>query len=1032
MVASMTSVVQVTDQRARAFLEDADWDLDLALAMAMSLDDLSDAAPSPPRGGGGSGALSGGAASAPRDAAAEAAPAVGAATARTETGGDAAAADSAVAHAPGSAADDAASARATAAADGAASDDAATAAAAPASPTREERAAAELELKRSIQLFRESLTAPVDDAMPTGESFSAALKALVREHIDFIGDDDAAVAQIDNIVHEIESAEAALAAASGGEEGDATASVNLDTHVVAEAEEEEDQEQEEQQQRVKKPEYGDERAHSKGWTIASLGDRVALVDQGGCSSCLLSVVFSLFSHALLFHPLLLICCRSRRSRRLLPNGALPPRTARARCGRKADAERREERRRPHGRDPPPLSAHDAALRLLRPGAPARRRDAPPQKLQRAPRLVAATRGVCSRRGRRRRLDAPRAGPGPLVIYVVLFFFVLLVYSSIILFASASFVAQSADGGAAAKVSAGDAGDGAAATLAALVRRLDAIVGAIVDEPDAMQRRILEGAAFAAKVLAHPKGAPLLAALGFRARESDPTEGAAEGAASPPPPWELLGELSAQCIAALVACRAAFAVAQNASPLSALAASGGDGDGATTGGARDPQTMEEVLAFYGSEADALLAAAELKRFEATGYSSTGVGAAVAAAGTEEGEATATTAAEEEAAAKAKAERAALMLLEPAAIKERLAAVGTKADLIHRCVDKSELVALLIKVRATERAPEALPPPHTASRYCVLLSLAEAESLRRAILSHAATKRADGDDARGAAWGVASVALSTSEGTWLTDSYAETHLAAELAPPKEAASSSAVASHGSAAHVVATSSNASALSEERVIALVGAKFKEARAEGAAPNPAAAAALDHATNVLSLELAAAAAATKRSSLSFDAARQCARFFDCRMQFDDDALILVLSAMRGAPESERRRAYEELMMSRRRDRVEWSGAPVAEVFAHATEKNLIRLRDFAARVRRSISAKQLTLQSAFEACQARGSGGAGGDASYLARSDLVHGALFSFRLVAHLFFCLLIYSFGRPARRLPRVAAADGGRGRGALPAR
>lgn len=78
---------------------------------------------------------------------------------------------------------------------------------------------------------------------------------------------------------------------------------------------------------------------------------------------------------------------------------------------------------------------------------------------------------------------------------------------------------------------------------------------------------------------------------------------------------------------------------------------------------------------------------------------------------------------------------------------------------------------------------------------------------------------------------------------------------------------------------------------------------------------------------------------------------------------------------------------MSRRRDRVEWSGAPVAEIFAHATEENLIRLRDFAARARRAIAAKKLTLHSAFEACQARAGGSGGGDASYLSRSDLAHG---------------------------------------------
>jgi hypothetical protein len=61
--------------------------------------------------------------------------------------------------------------------------------------------------------------------------------------------------------------------------------------------------------------------------------------------------------------------------------------------------------------------------------------------------------------------------------------------------------------------------------------------------------------------------------------------------------------------------------------------------------------------------------------------------------------------------------------------------------------------------------------------------------------------------------------------------------------------------------------------------------------------------------------------------------------MWFEEHELIQLLSALAPAPESDRRRLFEEVVGCRKRDRVEWTGTAVEKLFQHSDEQQLLRM---------------------------------------------------------------------------------------------
>jgi hypothetical protein len=101
--------------------------------------------------------------------------------------------------------------------------------------------------------------------------------------------------------------------------------------------------------------------------------------------------------------------------------------------------------------------------------------------------------------------------------------------------------------------------------------------------------------------------------------------------------------------------------------------------------------------------------------------------------------------------------------------------------------------------------------------------------------------------------------------------------------------------------------------------------------------------------------------TATDLEADRQTLRFFDNQMWFNEHAIILVLRALAHSPESLRRTVFEQIVGCRRRDRTNWVGTNVAQVFSHADEKHLLRLRDLSERVRAAIAAQHVNLLAAF-----------------------------------------------------------------------
>ena len=94
---------------------------------------------------------------------------------------------------------------------------------------------------------------------------------------------------------------------------------------------------------------------------------------------------------------------------------------------------------------------------------------------------------------------------------------------------------------------------------------------------------------------------------------------------------------------------------------------------------------------------------------------------------------------------------------------------------------------------------------------------------------------------------------------------------------------------------------------------------------------------------------------------ARQCARFYDCDLWFSDEEVILLLRALCFAAESERRTFFEASMGSRRRERASWDGTAVEPVFRHHDERHLLALRHTTQRIRTAFIGQYKSLREAF-----------------------------------------------------------------------
>ena len=69
---------------------------------------------------------------------------------------------------------------------------------------------------------------------------------------------------------------------------------------------------------------------------------------------------------------------------------------------------------------------------------------------------------------------------------------------------------------------------------------------------------------------------------------------------------------------------------------------------------------------------------------------------------------------------------------------------------------------------------------------------------------------------------------------------------------------------------------------------------------------------------------------------------------------------------QANRRRAFfEEVLMSRRRDNVDWSVAKVKQVFAHRDAQHLTRVRELVLQVRAAIMKNFPSVLKAFKACR-------------------------------------------------------------------
>ena len=237
------------------------------------------------------------------------------------------------------------------------------------------------------------------------------------------------------------------------------------------------------------------------------------------------------------------------------------------------------------------------------------------------------------------------------------------------------------------------------------------------------------------------------------------------------------------------------------------------------------------------------------------------------------------------------------------------------------------------------------------FCVVVSLAEAETLRRQV-QHWTSDMTGAD-----------MSLCSSAGLWLTAKPAGEGDAIErpmtaIREGKATEEFHRMRTAGDDVTVAKTKALEAADTAVRtqLHVLFQQHFADLTASGLDPNTAAVQAVSMAEQEIDT------CTTGALPSPFPALRHCARFFNNEMWFNEEEVILLLQSLSSSAESERRLGFEDVSGCRKRDRVEWSGTAVEKVFSHSDEHHLRKMRELSLRVRSAISASGKTMMAVFE----------------------------------------------------------------------
>jgi len=259
-------------------------------------------------------------------------------------------------------------------------------------------------------------------------------------------------------------------------------------------------------------------------------------------------------------------------------------------------------------------------------------------------------------------------------------------------------------------------------------------------------------------------------------------------------------------------------------------------------------------------------------------------------------------------------------------------------------------------AGEETSEVISAAAQAHASCVVVSLAEAETLRRYTQRRGAIARLEKVE----------VALCTVRGLWISDGtpleplgsvdegtdFFEEKVAELYACLRQAGKDEGEAVEEAKARV-----------KEEIAELKQAKVQDMRnlLERTYSSKTA-------SKRASLSTQAHINAIHHGLLSFNTLRQAARFFNSEMWFDEHEIIALLRSLATVPESQRRSSFEETIGCRKRDMVSWEGTALQKVFSHSDHRHLLRMRDLSLQVRRAIASSGKSLAETFRAWDADG----------------------------------------------------------------
>ena len=109
--------------------------------------------------------------------------------------------------------------------------------------------------------------------------------------------------------------------------------------------------------------------------------------------------------------------------------------------------------------------------------------------------------------------------------------------------------------------------------------------------------------------------------------------------------------------------------------------------------------------------------------------------------------------------------------------------------------------------------------------------------------------------------------------------------------------------------------------------------------------------------------------STTLMDEVRQCFRFFNCNLWYEEKDIIALLRALRDTDRAARRRHFENVCEGRkRRSRQEWAHTTVAVVFSEPDEDKRVRLLKTTIQMQREMLRSHDSIPNAFVALSARG----------------------------------------------------------------